>query len=41
MSAVQDSLEQAQDFIRLLRTENNALRKQVQELQNGTAVSSG
>ncbi|KAI0815159.1 hypothetical protein BC629DRAFT_846831 [Irpex lacteus] len=39
MSAVQDSLEQAQDFIRLLRTENNALRKQVQELQNGTAHS--
>lgn len=39
MSAVQDSLEQAQDFIRLLRTENNALRKQIQELQNGTTVS--
>ena len=39
MTAVHENLEQAQDFIRLLRSENNALRKQIQELEKPIAVS--
>lgn len=39
MTAVYESLEQAQDFIRLLRSENNALRKQIQESEKPVAVS--
>ena len=33
MSTVHDNQELAQDFIRLLRNENNELRKRVQELE--------
>ncbi|KAI0094711.1 hypothetical protein BDY19DRAFT_988519 [Irpex rosettiformis] len=39
MATAQESLDQAQDFIRLLRNENNALRKQIQELEKPTASS--
>lgn len=39
MATVSDGSDFAQDFIRLLRNENNALRSQIQQLEQQRAVS--